>query len=243
MLRLLLVFCILLLFGTGCSVSQSPIKTIDQVERQSVALLETTNDPAKPYQIYCGAVWIGPTKLLTARHCITDVIKGDLHYLLGVKPDWQQLPGNFIPFVNYNDDLKSYHWAMIVAYDSTNDLALLEVVDGQHSFAPLTKSNGVRGEEIHIIGHTQRLPFNYFPGIVSAPSRDMSSYFEGEPTIVMHITAPIGPGNSGGGAFNEGGELIGICSFISTSIPMASFFVGPREIRKFLHDNQVEPGR
>jgi S1-C subfamily serine protease len=54
---------------------------------------------------------------------------------------------------------------------------------------------------------------------------------------IIQISAPVWLGNSGGGAFDEDGRLIGICSWISKNGPQLTFFVHRDAINKFIVDN------
>jgi S1-C subfamily serine protease len=49
----------------------------------------------------------------------------------------------------------------------------------------------------------------------------------------MQVSAPVWFGNSGGGAFNDEGEIVGIASFIMKG-PSLGFFIPVDSIRPFL---------
>jgi S1-C subfamily serine protease len=53
---------------------------------------------------------------------------------------------------------------------------------------------------------------------------------------VVQISAPIWIGNSGGGAFNSDGHLIGLSSWITLRAPSVAFFIHRDEIKNFLKD-------
>lgn len=254
--KLTLALLVLLAYLTGCCTSFPPLtyqgsqesksETIQHLSRSTAALVALK--PDNTYSVYCSAVWVGPSRLLTARHCVEPEITGDLHELFDIKPDLNQLVGVMVTYSTYDerditfkkDEGEQPHWATVVAFDKENDLALLESIDVvEHDYVSLSANQPWTGQEVHIIGHTIKLQYNYFPGVVSAPQRDMTSFFptEDEKHIMLHITAPVAPGNSGGGAFDQNGNLLGICSFIALRAPNASFFVGRDKIEAFLLAN------
>lgn len=255
--KLLLTLSVLLAYLTGCCSSFPPPTHAPNTQETKGALIEHLSRstaaliaprPDNTYSVYCAAVWIGPSRLLTARHCVEPQIIGEFHELFEIKPDLDQMLGTMVTYSSYEDrdhtfkgsEEKQPYWAVVVAYDKVNDLALLESIDiVDHDTVALSPHSGWTGQDVHVIGHTIKLQYNYFPGVVSAPARDMSHFFPGSPEkqILLHITAPIAPGNSGGGVFDNQGQLLGICSFMATRASNAGFFVGRNEIEAFLLAN------
>jgi hypothetical protein len=60
------------------------------------------------------------------------------------------------------------------------------------------------GDEVYAIGTPSGFESSYLSGTISNPSRKI-----GGETFIQ-FTAPISPGSSGGGLFNQGGEVIGV---------------------------------
>ena len=58
-------------------------------------------------------------------------------------------------------------------------------------------------------------------------------------TKTLQISSPAWRGNSGGGAFDADGKLIGISSWVSARGPMLGFFIHRDEIEKFLKESKV----
>jgi S1-C subfamily serine protease len=113
---------------------------------------------------------------------------------------------------------------------------LLKTINySSENFTHISTHNPRIGAKVHIVGHTARVEFTYFSGSVSGfrieENPDRSKQY------LVHITAPIYMGNSGGGAFDENGNLIGICSFFRKNVPNMSFFVEVKTINKFVFSN------
>ena len=101
--------------------------------------------------------------------------------------------------------------ATLVGYDSTNDLAVLDVEAEDLAAAPLGSSTDlVIGDMVVAIGNPLgELASTQTVGYVSGIDREVST--DGLTTISMIQTdAAINPGNSGGPLFNMRGEVIGI---------------------------------
>ena len=102
--------------------------------------------------------------------------------------------------------------AEVVARDEDNDLCLLYAPDLSKPPAAKTATMGnaknlVIGEEVYAIGAPQGLELSLSRGIV-AQLRGV----KGKAPIVQ-TDAAISPGSSGGGLFNEDGELVGVTTF------------------------------
>ena len=102
--------------------------------------------------------------------------------------------------------------AEVVARDEDNDLCLLYAPDLSKPPAAKTAAMGnaknlVIGEEVYAIGAPQGLELSLSRGIV-AQLRGV----KGKAPIVQ-TDAAISPGSSGGGLFNENGELVGVTTF------------------------------
>lgn len=110
--------------------------------------------------------------------------------------------------------------ALTLRQDEPNDTALVQVAKdpGSHPVALLGPLPRV-GDHVMTMGHPTRLMYSYSSGEVSA-----IRYEDGE--SVIQVTVPISPGNSGGGLFNDSGELVGICSYerVGRGIQGLNFF-------------------
>ncbi len=95
--------------------------------------------------------------------------------------------------------------------DSSSDLAVLTLAAKEPvTVAQLGSSATLRvGEEIIAIGNPLgELGGTVTNGIISALAREVE--IDGADMTLLQISAPVNPGNSGGGLFNMRGELIGV---------------------------------
>jgi len=111
-----------------------------------------------------------------------------------------------------NNSTKRFELVSVFKKMEKYDLVLLEgmsnltqscpTVEVAHEFPKL-------GSYLWVIGYPLGVERNVSHGILSA------AYFtQGPPSIyVYRIDAPVAPGNSGGGVFNEQGKLIGVLSY------------------------------
>ena len=138
-----------------------------------------------------------------------------------------------------------WHLSKVAAWDEEHDLALLEV-QGQlqppHTIARVAKETPGLGEHINIVGHQTGLYWTYMDGQVSA-YRDVDHYKrlsagrDDAKGPYMQVQSPVFYGNSGGGCFNDFGELVGIAVRISRA-PDTGFFVHRDTIASFLDKNK-----
>jgi serine protease Do len=99
--------------------------------------------------------------------------------------------------------------ARIIGTDPGTDLALLKVEAGGKPFAfvPLGRSEVKPGDWVIAIGNPFGLGGTVTAGIVSARGRDIGM---GAYDNFVQIDAAVNKGNSGGPAFNQAGEVIGV---------------------------------
>lgn len=114
------------------------------------------------------------------------------------------------------------HVGQVVGYDELADIAVVKVeggIPGASSAVFSTEESEV-GETAIGIGSPMGLSETMTTGIISAVNRPVPLLSNsGEPTIIsaLQTDAALNTGNSGGGLFNENGELIGINVAITTS--------------------------
>lgn len=188
---------------------------VERLRQSTVAIIEHMGDNSIPV---CAGVWVSENSFITAAHCVEKVIP---IYEYAAPEDYAK---------------KEYKTAVAVAADKEKDLALM-IADPQNiSPHPVViVSNGPlsAGDEVDIIGHTMGLPWTYSKGYISAFRGDLSGPAE-EPQKLIQISAPVWMGNSGGGAFDRAGNLVGICSWVVSSGPQLSFFTDREVVREFV---------
>jgi len=133
------------------------------------------------------------------------LISTNHHVINGAKTINIRLP-------NINKNYK----ADIIFQDKNNDIALLKIPDFDFSiinravipFTIVPSNNTKSGQTVYTLGY----PLGDMLGkSIKYSSGEINSiYGFGDDPRVFQISNPIQPGNSGGGLFNEDGELIGI---------------------------------
>ncbi len=211
----------------------------------------------------CAGVWIDRNTFVTAEHCIdnfgkpaeTKVLE-ELHKqlppelagLLPVTPRWDPTghTGEYSAFGDVYDTetgthVRNVHPCKVLATDWVHDLALVRATTDamnpkvpDHAVAPLATDTRV-GDEVDIVGHPVGMWWSYTHGWVAQIRPNMRNV-DNRPTNLLQISAPVWFGNSGGGAFNSSGQLVGIASFIR-AVPNMAFFVRYDVIKTLIDHN------
>jgi S1-C subfamily serine protease len=177
---------------------------------------------------YCTGVWISNEHILTAHHCVSDEELEEIGLVDLLTFNLKEV--NYIvkeDLPNMFEAPSKFRSAIVIGLDQDRDLALLKIVGEVPIHEIIVISNNIDvGEKLHIIGHVKGLPWTYMSGVVSAlRTKDGVS--------LLQVSAPIYFGASGGGAFNESGDLVGITSFIYAATNVG-FFIDSKAIKKFL---------
>lgn len=211
-----IVLCIwLLIISMACGpsrrVERPPVVHDQEWQRSaSVALVTDTR------RVFCTGVWTGDIEFVTAHHCVSD-----------------KTVGSAFLYAQYSDisrpvyEVKETHVARLMRVAPGHDLAVLKVLVAPHphSFAKVGHSVA-DGEPVGVVGHPHGLLYTWMPGTVSR-----TVWMDN--MLTVQVTVPAWFGNSGGGAFNEQGELVGIASFL-TNVPGQTFFVHPEYVHEIL---------
>lgn len=100
------------------------------------------------------------------------------------------------------------HRATLLAVDWRRDVCLLHVGDLAAQPVRLGSAESLRiGQKVYAIGAPEGLVFTLSDGLVSAIR-------EFEYGAVIQTSAPISPGSSGGGLFDDQGTLVGVTTFV-----------------------------
>jgi S1-C subfamily serine protease/rhodanese-related sulfurtransferase len=138
--------------------------------------------------------------------------------------------------------------------DSGRDLALLRVKDGDYPALGLSRRDPRIGDPVHLLG---------FPGVVlSHELLNQSAILEAtvtsgavsgvQPDVIgqdlVQTDAAAAHGTSGGPAITDEATVLGVLTFVSLSRQSAlvqgyNFLIPARDVRKFVDDTGVVPGR
>jgi len=203
----------------SANVPQSLSKVDIERLRQSTVVI-MSNTPLGVLLPICGGVWVDADLVLTAAHCVDEP---DIPFaLIATIEDFEnerQRPGN------------------IIAADEKNDLALIRLEPEnipQHPIARIGQQNIFVGDTIHVVGHPVGFTWSYSHGYVAAVRENLSGPGDKIFPKALQISAPVWMGNSGGGAFDAEGKLIGISSWVSKNGPHLAFFVHAEVIENFI---------
>jgi S1-C subfamily serine protease len=101
--------------------------------------------------------------------------------------------------------------AKLVLWDVQRDLCQLEVQGAVAPSVPLGSSSAAAvGQPAYAIGHPKGLDLTLSAGLVSSLRRNSAGQL-----VLIQTSAAISGGSSGGGLFNEEGELLGLTTIAS----------------------------
>jgi S1-C subfamily serine protease len=240
--KLLMVGLMLVVLG-GCGTSlKTPVRAPDalhsHIGESTVALVhfhvvmgkDADGDPevkGVDFRPHCTGVWISRDEIATAGHCVesedvADPVGQKAMYV--VQREVREVM----------DDPAAVHMAKVVAFDKDHDVAIIKAdLNGLtgHEVADLASEMPGLGEHVYSVGHPRGMYWSYAEGTVSAYRGDESSGI-GE---VVQVNASVWYGNSGGGVFDGGGNLVGICSRL-TRVPQMNYFVHVDSLKRLLKD-------
>lgn len=186
-------------------------------------------------RVFCSGVWISGSSILTAHHCVDEMRVGDeLAYV--VEGD---------VFDGYKArKLMKVKIAKLAAVDGEHDLAILRALTPPpHGVAAVSIESIEAGMATHTMGHPFGNWYSYSSGDVSAVRQAYMPAGEDDPigkdVLWVQTTAPISPGNSGGGLFDAHGHLIGICSRGRRDGQNLNFYIHRDHIAAFLGKQAV----
>jgi S1-C subfamily serine protease len=223
-MRLALTFLLGMLLG-ACTASRptAPAQSLPSDHVSGAAALEGVTVALLLEGTMCTGVWVSERSILTAKHCVHDGVPvvyathADLFPNGGLEAD-TDVPARI---------------AILADTDDAHDLALLYALKrpAPHAVALLHEGPVSQGSFAQSMGHPRGLWFTYSTGEVSAiREKDF-----GDGTGVwVQSTAPISPGNSGGGLFDSEARLIGIADAIIEGGSALNLFVHVQYVKRFL---------
>jgi S1-C subfamily serine protease len=205
------------------------------------ALDEDSKDTVNPnyfdVKVYCSGVWVGKDSILTANHCVEGIaenleVEADsvkIHYIVGDEVS------------NISEEPYGIHLGQVIARDTEHDLALIRAFGDKaipaHGIAVVASESPGIGEELTIVGHPRGFYFTSIHASVSQYRKDLPGAPISGPWL--QVEGPVWFGNSGGGAFDDSGHLVGIASLITSMAPNVAFFVHCNSIQKFLNAHLI----
>ena len=239
-----------------------PLSNHQRVEKLGKAEMAMVHTYHGKTRTMCTGTFISEHIILTANHCVAGLAHrlGQEQLMeeaakQGMDPEIVQMAlmlGDVeVPYVDpktvevhyivqdeatdINQDPLNDHVAKVRILSERFDIALLDTVGEvlPHGVAALADVTPEVGENIYIMGHQSGVTWSYMTGVVSGYRNDMSGVGLKKSGPFIQVQAPMYGGNSGGGIFNERGELVGMCDFISPA-PDMGFGVHLETIRGFL---------
>lgn len=210
----IVAFLISLLIG-GPSFRPVSVQTANKALKVSVLLrMKTVADDKGMRTSYgCSGTYVTPTRILTAAHCFTD--KLPLEFV------WARGPSDKVGYP-----------VRVIKILAEKDLALLEA-PYPRAYARLGPTPRV-GQPVMNVGSPMMFEFVVSDGIIAAlrhrvRGMNLTAYY----TVT---TAMINPGSSGGGMFDERGNLIGVNTMAIGMFGWAgiSLAVSIEDVRAFL---------
>lgn len=190
----------------------------------------------------CSAVWLSDSLLASAGHCAEMILtqdEADTYETFGIMPD--DTGGRHIPVATFQDwnktaDYESMRDGVIISVDVEDDLMLVRVPSsGAHSHVDLADKDPAAGSRVSICGHPAGLWWSYTEGLVSAV-RERKNPAGWITSQIQVSAAGVYFGSSGGGLFNDSGELAGIASSVVGDATHISFFTSARKLAEFIRD-------
>ena len=184
---------LLLSLMTGCK--PSDVAVARRIQKSTVLVHVLISKGEKHGGALCAGVVVSPHQILLADHC--------------VDPRWEGVKVDKVFIKNYSGRVQL---ATIEEKDRGDDLALLRVRKWEYP-ADVASSQPKVGSTLWVVGMPLGLQWSVSKGIVS--QIDINA--EGFSGSFFITDATVLPGNSGGGAWNSQGQLVGIVS-MSTSM-------------------------
>jgi S1-C subfamily serine protease len=169
---------------------------------------------------------VGDDKILTALHCVEDAELGEaIEYV--VHDDVYEA-GSALE----RSPIRTRR-AFLLAVDPGHDMALLRApaYPKGHPVALTALTPVLQGARTQAMGQSLGLWWSYSTGDVAAIRQ---TEINGMDILWVQTTAATSPGNSGGGLFDEVGQLIGLCHATAVRGQNVNFYVHKVYIDSFL---------
>lgn len=198
----------------GCAPVCAPSQTTLAAELmgKTVALVAGPRN-----ETFCSGVWVSKSEILTANHCVDESDVGDVVRYATPEDISLEMGG-----------LRSSHDARLVEGSEDLDLALLRDEEAPaHGVARLASGDILPGQRVFTMGHPGGAVWSFSSGDVAAIRLIEGRWY-------VQSTAPITPGSSGGGLYDEYGRLVGITRMYLMGSQSVNFFVHRDYLAAFL---------
>ena len=217
--------------GTRPAVEAPRRELADRLELETVALVRFVNadgeDSEAGYlRVFCAGTWVGSREILTAGHCVEAAA--------GMSPIGAEI--KFSQRGEYDPGGMSSYWTgHVVGHNHGFDLSLIraDVPPPGHLSAQVAAGRVYAGDRVEVVGHPGGHVWSYSEGYVAA-WRPSERNADGDPMPTLQLQVPVIGGNSGGGAFDREGDLVGVCSYFERGFDADSFFVAREALVAFL---------
>jgi S1-C subfamily serine protease len=213
-----LVVLLALWFSVCCAhpAARLPPDHVLDATAVTVALLIDKDE----HRYVCAGVWVADEWILTANHCLVD--EADDGSITDVPSAAFEIA----------ESIGFHYRAEVVFRDPEHDLALLRAKTWPiHRTAVIAYESPAPGTHVHVVGHPGGFLYTYATGQVMAPVRHDARLPDGPD---LQVQVPVAPGNSGGGAFDDEGHLVGLMDGMLETLPGEGFFVPVEVIHAFL---------
>ncbi len=207
---------------------EAPSSTIAAVlESETVGMV--SDDDKRPF---CAGVWISQYEFVTAGHCVEDI--GAPKTAAESEAPWDPI-GQETKYTLHGDLARPHYYGKVAGFNKDLDLGLVlaDKPYPEHAFARVSEAEIHDGDEVEVVGHPNGYVWSFARGYVSAQREDWPNADE-TPMHMLQVAVPFGPGNSGGGAFDTAGRLIGVASYYSLRTNGMGMFVHRSAVRAFL---------
>lgn len=226
-----LVFLLALLPMLCCApkpLAESPAQQraalVERLELETVAMvhwvmngeLAPVNAPGSTKSAYCAGVWVSRTDFVTAAHCP----EGEVYLMVQTRDD---------------EATDTWRAAKLVSIRPLQDLALVRLngTPPPHPVVTFARRVPRPGDPLHFVGHVVGQTWTYGHAFVSA-FRAQRPDADGDPVDTLQVSGPIWNGDSGGGAFDEDGGLVGIMSYVSHEAPLIGYLIYRDVVRELV---------
>lgn len=99
----------------------------------------------------------------------------------------------------------------VLAFDASDDLAVLKLRDGKYPTLSFARASAQQGDPVVVVGSPLGFSGSVSSGIVSAVRPEGAKLYDGlHPSWTLQMTAAISSGSSGSPILNDGAEVVGV---------------------------------